>query len=119
MTTSKQKEMMQKLKIQVVSLKRKEKVARIKLRATLLKVRKMMRAYESKLLKDAKVAVSKLSAAEAALNLQMGKILERKAAIVKRKKIATARLKFIHKKKPGFKKAARKRKVVKKKARMK
>lgn len=88
--------LLKKLKKQVSTLKRKEKMARNKLRAALSKAKKIAKAYERKLEKKTKDAKAKIVAVEAAVYTKLANSIKKKAEGTKKaakKKRSVSRIK--------------------------
>ena len=104
------KTMVRRLKKQVTAWKRKEKAARNKLRSIMSKVKKMARAYNSKLNKKFKEAKAKIAAAESAVYIKLSKTIKQKAKKVRKgKKGKVSAAAMPHPKPHGKRKAAHKR----------
>lgn len=81
MTTKQQNAALQKLKKQAIALKRKEKLTQLKLRATMAKVHKIVKSYESKLKKQSQETKTRIAAAEAAIYAKLVKLMQEKAKV--------------------------------------
>lgn len=88
-----------KLKKQADDLRRKEKEAKKELKKTMAKVRKIVRVYETQLVKNAKVTQAKIEEAEAAILAKLSHIMQRKADMLKRKKKVVSKVKAIQQQK--------------------
>jgi hypothetical protein len=81
-----QKAMLQRLKKQLATLRRKEKSTRIKLRSALKKVSKLARVSQKQLNEKNREVKGKIAAAEAAVYVKLANSLKTKAKTTKHRK---------------------------------